>query len=116
MYCICCKKNNVSPFVDSTLGETEEDLLWRVVEKNGTRLTINNEMVGNGIINIIDAGYGSVHDMDQFIIAICDHCIKENLNDATLLIFSSADYIYADKQVEESKKKYRRRKNLDDLI
>jgi hypothetical protein len=116
MYCICCKKNNVSPFIDKNLDETEEDLLWRSVEKQGRRLTINNEMINNGIIHIIDAGYGSVHDMDQFIIAICDDCIKENLNDATLLIFKSADYRNADKQLEESKKKYRRRKNLDDLV
>ena len=116
MYCICCKKNNVSPFVDSNLGETEEDLLWRDTEKNGRRLTINNDMVNNGIIHIIDAGYGSVNDGDQFIIAICDHCIKENIADGTLLLFRSADYINADKQVEESKKIWRRRKNLDNLV
>ena len=46
-------------------------------------------MIDNGIIHIIDAGYGSVHDSDQFVIAICDDCIKENLEDATLLYYGT---------------------------
>jgi hypothetical protein len=75
-------------------------------------------MIDNGIIHIIDAGYGSTHDGDQFVIAICDDCIKENLEDATLLYYGSM--FDREENVEEEKKKskqkYRRRKNLDGLV
>jgi len=75
-------------------------------------------MIDNGIIHIIDAGYGSTHDGDQFVIAICDDCIKENLGDATLLYYGNYMYApegYVEEEREKSKQKYRRRKNLDNL-
>ena len=120
MYCICCKKDKITPYdpiMDGQLGKykTEEELLWRDEVKNGRSITINNEMVNDGIIQTIDAGFGSIHDTDVFIIAICDECIKENLEDGTLLLFRSGD-LNPEKHVEKSKKIYRRRKNLDGLI
>lgn len=126
MYCICCKKNNVVPMEIETRGSnsnsvaknSEEDLLWKKEKSRDQTFTINNEMVDGGIIHIIEAGYGSKHDGDQIIISICDDCIKENLEDATLLYFG--DYMfpgeYTDELIEDSKKKYRRRKNLDGLV
>ncbi len=133
MYCICCKKNNVIPApsprfntsVDKSTvpvrtednSKNEEDILWkRERRKDGSFVNVNNEMIDNGIIHIIDAGYGSRHDGDQFIIAICDDCIKENLQDSTLLYYSN--YMYGEdcEEVEKSKQKYRRKKNLDDLV
>ena len=128
MYCICCKKNNVipnTPSVSSKIAtedsppQFEEDILWKDSKRpDGSLVNVNNEMIDNGIIHIIDAGYGSTHDGDQFIIAICDDCIKENLADATLLYYG--DYMYggdyANDEIENSKKTYRRRKNLDKLI
>jgi len=120
MYCICCKKDKITPYdpiMDGQLGKykTEEELLWRDEVKNSRPLTINNEMVNDGIIQTIDAGFGSIHDTDVFIIAICDECITENLEDGTLLLFRSGD-LNPEKHVEKSKKIYRRRKNLDGLI
>ena len=129
MYCICCKKNNVipnTPPVSSKIStedsppQSEEDVLWKKERReNGSLVNVNNEMIDNGIIHIIDAGYGSTHDGDQFVIAICDDCIKENLQDATLLYYGNYmggyGYMIKDK-VEQSKQKYRRRKNLDDII
>jgi len=120
MYCICCKKNNVTPLdVIRKEAKSEEDSIWeKEKRKDGSLVNVNNEMINNGIIHIIDAGYGSTHDGDQFIIAICDDCIKENLQDATLLYWGN--YMgYGDMisdEVEKSKQKYRRRKNLDDII
>jgi hypothetical protein len=127
MYCICCKKNNVIPFDGSYKLRknprhpeiTEEDILWKNKRKDGSLVNnINNEMIDNGIIHIIDAGYGSKHDGDQIILAICDDCIKENLEDATLLYYDN--YMFPDESseedIEKSKQKYRRRKNLDDLV
>jgi len=120
MYCICCKQDKVTPYdplMDGQLGEkSEEDLLWREEIKHGRTLTIDNDMVNGGIIQRIHAGFGSAHDTDSFIIAICDNCIAENLEDATLLLFKSGHYINPEKHVSDSKKKYRRRKNLDGLV
>jgi hypothetical protein len=127
MYCICCKKNNVipnTPPVSSKIStedsppQHEEDILWKDSKRpDGSLVNVNNEMIDNGIIHIIDAGYGSTHDGDQFIIAICDYCIKENLGDATLLYYGNYMYggDYANDEIERSKKAYRRRKNLDNL-
>ena len=123
MYCICCKKNNVIPLnphgvIKNT--QSEEDLVWKKEKrKDGSLVNVNNEMINNGIIHIIDAGYGSTHDGDQIILAICDDCIKENLEDATLLYYGN--YMYPNENfivedVEKSKQKYRRRNNLDNLI
>ncbi len=126
MYCICCKKNNVTPeklsyTKKSIIGMEEkveeEDILWKNSKRpDGSLTSVNNEMVNNGIIHIIDAGYGSKHDGDQFIIAICDDCIKENLQDSTLLYYSNYMYREDCEEVKKSKQKYRRRKNLDGLF
>ena len=128
MYCICCKKNNVTPNTFSYTKEgmrgleekREEDILWKRSKRpDGSLVNVNNEMIDNGIIHIIDAGYGSIHDGDQIVIAICDDCIKENLEDATLLYYGN--YMYSEEEFiikdrEKSKQKYRRRKNLDKLV
>ncbi len=124
MYCICCKKNNVVPIdTKHQKGEPkmlEEDILWKDSKrKDGSLVNVNNEMIDNGIIHIIDAGYGSKHDGDQFIIAICDDCIKENLQDATLLYYNN--YMYSSEKFtlderDKSIKAYRRRINLDGLV
>ncbi len=127
MYCICCKKNNVipnTPSISSKIAtedsppQHEEDILWKNSKrKDGSLVNVNNEMIDNGIIHIIDAGYGSTHDGDQLVIAICDDCIKENLKDATILYYGNYMYggDYANDEIEKSKKAYRRRKNLDSL-
>lgn len=128
MYCICCKKNNVipnTPSISSKIStedsppQHEEDILWKDSKRpDGSLVNVNNEMIDNGIIHIIDAGYGSTHDGDQFVIAICDDCIKENLADATLLYYGNYMYggDYANGEIEKSKQKYRRRNSLDKLI
>ena len=125
MYCICCKKNNVVPeeWRNVTSNSEEEVLYFKKERKSdGSTLNINNEMVDNGIIQIIDAGYGSIHDGDQFIIAICDDCINQNKEDGTLLYYGNyINYMYYDEKFveeekEKSKKIYRRRKNLDGLV
>jgi hypothetical protein len=78
MYCICCKKDKVKP--DSRYEDLEEDLLWKketiTIDGSSKPSTINNAMVDDGIIHIIEAGYGSKHDGDRIILAICDDCVK----------------------------------------
>ena len=124
MYCICCNKNNVIPYDGSYKLSphhrevTEEDLLWKKDKTtDGKYKTINHSMIEGGIIHIIDAGYGSTHDGDQIIIAICDDCIKDKVKDGTLLYFDNyMGSSWVTKNVDESKKIYRRRKNLDKLV
>ena len=94
---------------------SEEELLWTEVDvdRGGYKYTstIDNEMIDGGIIQIVTAGYGSNHDGDKFIIAICDDCIKENLENSNLLYYGNGE-----DDIEKSKKLYNRKKNLDILI
>jgi len=132
MYCICCKEDIVLPYdikYPDFAGKskendlTEVDLLWEKTptENPHTKQTynrsINNGMVSNGIIQIIDAGYGSTHDGDKIIIAICDDCIRENLQDSNLLYYGNYMFEgkYEEEEIEKSKKLYNRKKNLDTL-
>ena len=146
MYCICCKEDKATPFVfepDSNT-KTEEDMWWlresmvpksNCTVKVGTKLDssispgkeffrvnanhcIDNLMVNGGIIQTIDARYGSSHDTDKFIISICDECIDKELENGNLLYWGNyynptGKTTYDD--IEKSKKIYRRRKNLDNL-
>ena len=138
MYCICCKENKVKPYsIDEVnYGDTdpsnEEEMLWLKGKspnhnKNtvgvGIRVdadyTINNLNVNDGIIQTISAGYGSRHDTDIFIISICDECISREVEGGNLLYWGS--YLSpgnrkVKEKIEKSKKLYRRRKNLDELI
>jgi hypothetical protein len=123
MYCICCKKDKIKPNNQFDQSISEEDMIWKKenITINGItkQSNINNSMVNDGIIHIIEAGYGSKYDGDRIILAICDDCIKENLEDGTLLYFDN--YMYSDEsfikqEVDNSKKIYLRRKNLDKII
>ncbi len=124
MYCICCKKDKLKPNSNSihlNSGWSEEDYIWRIDKKENPvgKRTTNNRMWNDGIVNIIDAGYGSSHDTDSFVIAICDDCIKTNLEDGTLLYHSnymSPNAPFVEEEVNKSKQIYRRRKNLDNLV
>lgn len=121
MYCICCKIDKVKPddylTTSQSSHKSEEELLWRNEKHKDGYLTIDNGMVNNGIIQIIEAGYGSKHDGDRLILAICDDCISKNLEDATLLYFSNyMSWPGVKDEVDNSKIKYRRRKNLDGLV
>ena len=105
--------------IDNT--KSEEDFLWKNEkdEKSDQTYfkTIESEMVNNGTIEILNAGYGSRHDGDRILLAICDDCIKENLADGTLLYFSNyMTKIGVSEQVEKSKMIYKRRSRLDGLV
>jgi hypothetical protein len=100
---------------------SEEEILWKNEKDEKSEQTyyrtIENEMVNNGTIDILNAGYGSRHDGDRILLAICDDCIKENLADGTLLYFSNyMTKIGVEGEVEKSKKLYQRRTRLDGLV
>jgi hypothetical protein len=127
MYCLKCEKNKVHPRTSkgqklATNLEEELDILYHVekVEEEGfttkTR-TVANGMTDDGDVSIISMGYGSNFDGDMYIIGICDDCIK-SLRDSGLILFCG-DYMFdhmSGERIDESKKLYIRRRNLDDLI
>lgn len=111
MYCICCNENKVCPKDKSS--RSEEDILLDKSKPSTDLIFID------GVVETINAGYGSKHDGYQFLIALCDDCISNKLEDGTLLfkndyMFTNQDFIK--EQVDKSKKIYRRRINLDSLI
>ena len=114
MYCICCKQDKINKSSDEKLSE--EDFLWSVVIKTSGKSEVTNRMCDGGIIHIIDAGYGSNFDGDKLIIAICDDCIKKELEDGVLLYHGNYMGYNGAKEIDRSKLIYRRRKNLDKLI
>lgn len=122
MYCICCKKDNITPLQH---GEemSEEDYIWSVEKRGKSKeshtINANNRMWDGGIVHIIDAGYSSNHDTDKYVIAICDDCITSNTEEGTLLHYGnymSPDSPHTKEDIDKSKQIYRRRKNLDKLV
>jgi hypothetical protein len=77
-----------------------------------------NRMWHKGVVEKISAGYGSTLDGDQYIVAICDDCIKEKREDGTIAFISN--YMMSDKSMEDELDKYRkiwrRSNNLNKLI
>ena len=71
-----------------------------------------------GIISRLKGGYGSDHDMSEIFIAVCDGCITEALEDATM-IYDRYDIwgmvTTVTDPVEECERKYFRRRALDEL-
>lgn len=102
----------------------EEDILWGEEHNqiDGSYFnTIDVEMIEGGIIDIAYAGYGSAHDGERIIFAICDACIEENLADATILYRDSYSMPTpigdnAESKAGKSKMLYRRRSRLDAVI
>ena len=103
-------------------NKSEEDFLWKnegrkAADGQPYYSTIENEMVNTGASEIVNAGYGSRHDGDRILLAICDGCIEENLADGTLLYFSNyMTKIGVEGNVEKSKRIYQRRTRLDGLV
>ena len=96
------------------INSSEEDIIWKDSKRpDGSLVNVNNEMIDNGIIHIIDAGYGSKHDGDQLVIAICDDCIKY-YNGIDDLDFNFDDYnidkISLDKMISKLKNKMKKQK------
>jgi hypothetical protein len=124
MYCICCNIE-IKPL---TLGEENIDIesfIWEsIIEKDVDateirKTTVNNRMWNDGIVKVISAGYGSSHDTDQFVIAICDNCITKKQEDGTLLYYGNymeSKSKWTNENKENSLKIYRRRRNLDNLL
>ena len=130
--CICCDKkiSLLYPEIDLADGKLEEDLVFNTKDKiqiSDPDLHVHEEisidagshMWDGGIVNKVSAGYGSSHDGDDFIIAICDECILKKK--ATGNIAYIDNYMgYLIKQVDEdyinSRTAWRRYNNINDFL
>jgi hypothetical protein len=123
MYCLKCEKNKIFPLDINNEIDFNEDVeleiktLYQNEEINGRRKIIENEMIRDGAIQIIGMGYGSTLDTDMYLVGICDDCLKSLQKSGLVLYYGS--YIFHPKSaemIEESKRLYLRRRNLDKLV
>lgn len=133
MRCIVCGENRVKHMpMGKDDSMTEEDAIF-LVEKTELKTkdqqdyfnakvrytTANNRMWDGGIVQILDAGYGSGHDTDRYVMAICDECVTKKQEDGLLFYFGnymSPEAKWTKEEVEKSRIKYRRDSNLDNLV
>ncbi len=118
MKCVCCNKPIKAIYGDIS----QEESVFKVQEKrNGNTIVeikAENRMWLDGVVGNISAGYGSSKDGDQYVIAICDDCITEKIEDGSMA--HTGNYMSRTTEVlniiEENKKKWRRNNNLDELL
>lgn len=72
-FCIKCNKE-IKPYLPDENDDRPEHSMW-----------------GNGIVEIINAGYGSNFDGEKLLITICDDCIESNLDKLKYPILDSDD-------------------------
>lgn len=124
MRCICCSENNIK--IESYQIEgpsTEEDIIYNgpfteehlLQRDRPVKIDEGFLLITGGVIQKITAPYGSIHDGDRFLLAICDSCIKSKLEDGGLLFLSQTFGDDESRRIESSKKIYRRNNNLDKL-
>lgn len=59
--CCVCKHKVIEPISQETLNPTKQEQgMWR-----------------DGVVEKITFGYGSIHDMESYYIAICDNCLSD---------------------------------------
>lgn len=114
MKCVCCDK-----FIKCIHEDmSQEDAVFTSKEGRSETIKAENRMWLDGVIGNISAGYGSVHDGDMFVIAICDKCIKEK-KDTGVLAYTG-NYMFKGEVVQQDIDKYRkiwrRNNNLDELL
>jgi hypothetical protein len=121
--CLKCEKNKIFPLDINKIDFNEDvELEIKTLYQNeegidGKRRNIENEMIRDGAIQIIGMGYGSTLDTDMYLVGICDDCLKSLQKSGLVLYYGS--YIFYPKSaemIEESKRLYLRRRNLDKLV
>ena len=127
MMCICCDKkiSLLDPEMDLEGGKLEEDIVFNK-KKIQTNVAHDEEfttdagscMWGDGLVHKVSAGYGSTHDGDQFIIAICDDCItKKKMTGTIAYVDNYMGYSLQDNEdYEKSRIAWRRYNRIDDIL
>lgn len=113
MYCIKCEKNNIEIL---SLKEHENTNDYDSIKMHNDR-GLNHVISYNGIVSINTVGYGSIHDGDTLSIGICDECLTKSIKKGTVIMLgTSNDTTPNSSPVENSKKAFTRRSNLDNLL
>lgn len=72
--CVCCKKKEIKPLEQTGLADGN---IKATKQEQGC-------WVG-GTVSKISFGYGSIHDMRSFYVAICDECIEQLEKDGLIV-------------------------------
>lgn len=99
----------------------EEEAVFQVRERRvGNRIVevkAGSRMWLNGVVGQISAGFGSNQDGSEFVIGICDNCIKDKIEDGT--IANIGNYMLRTEEMQkilqENRIKWRRFNNLDQV-
>lgn len=51
------------------------------------------EMWLDGTVNKVIGNYGSEHDLDSFLVALCDNCINQKLDEGVIKLISKDEDI-----------------------
>lgn len=124
MMCICCDKKISLLYPEHLDGKSEEDIVFnkqkrQLYGKKGRfdeeiELDAGSQMWNGGVVHSITAGYGSNHDMDEFIIAICDECLEKKLMTGNVALISN--HGINDEYYNNKRTAWRRYNKLDDLL
>jgi hypothetical protein len=124
MMCICCDKK-ISLLSSVHLEDkSEEDIVFnkqkrQLYGKKGRfdeeiELDAGSQMWKDGVVDSITAGFGSNHDMDEFIIAICDDCLEKKLMTGSIALISKHDI--NNEKYNNMRTAWRRYNRIDDLL
>jgi len=121
--CICCDaKIELLNFNNENLVE-EEEVFRKEVKVNPTTKSnyiahAGQNMWQNGLVDMVSAGYGSTLDGNQYIIAVCDECLRKKT--MTGHIAYIGDYVTAidakDEYYRNARTAWRRYNNIDNLL
>ena len=113
MKCICCEKK--IKLLHKQEQHSEEDLIFSSDKDTSSNKRAENSMWDGSMVGRLSAGYGSIFDGDQFVIGICDECIKTKASESTLVYVGN--YMFqVSEDIEKSKQLWRRNNNLDELL
>lgn len=129
MMCICCDKRISLINWDGKDKQGEEMDEEKIVFEKRKRqvydkqtsdfdkeitLDATSEMWNSGVVGKIEAGYGSRHDFDQFVIAICDDCLEKKKLQG--VVAYTGGYMSTPDDFEKSRIAWRRYNRIDDLL
>jgi hypothetical protein len=129
MRCCCCDKK-IEILYNLSEGLTEEECLFggkveakldsRPNRQERRRKIGDAEKAGpyklmylNATTGLIEAGYGSSHDGGEYIISICDDCLKLKVDSGIIAHIGDS---LSSKGETDNRKIWRRNNNLDELL
>jgi hypothetical protein len=121
MMCICCDEK-ISLYLTD---KNEEDVVFNK-EKRGIHgepeeeiiLDAGSQMWKDGVVDLISAGYGSIHDGDEFIIAICDECLNKKIMTGHIAYIDNyvGESIKGSEKYKSARIAWRRYNRINDIL